>query len=159
MLEPGERLGLALKQPDPQLVNELPTGDDLERHRSLRILLFGLVDDPHATGADLPDTSEVADLPGWDSGLRVGDHARGCPIVDAAGRIFARSTGVPPVARLVVIRSVIRHAATLSSGYRFKSPCRSQRGDPTAQLVQSASVICGPAVGAVASSTPSFSRL
>jgi len=61
VLEPGEHLRLAPEEPDRRLINVAVSPDDLEGDRALWVLLFGLVYDPHPSGADQRDDSEITD--------------------------------------------------------------------------------------------------
>ena len=59
--QPGQRLGLAAEQAQPQLVQACAADHDLEGDAPLRVMLLRLVDDPHAAAAQDREDPELAD--------------------------------------------------------------------------------------------------
>ena len=72
MLEAGEGLHLAAEHAEASVVDVASTADDLERDRTLGVLLFGLVDDAHAARAERPHDAEIADQGRTGRGCRRG---------------------------------------------------------------------------------------
>ena len=60
--KPGQRLGLPPEHPEVLVVDEVPAAHDLEGDLAGRVLLLGLVDDPHPALAELAEDAEAADL-------------------------------------------------------------------------------------------------
>ncbi len=52
VLEPRQRVRLALEHPHPLLVDELPAADDLDRDPAPGVLLLGFVDHTHPAFAE-----------------------------------------------------------------------------------------------------------
>ena len=61
MVQPRRGLRLTLKPHPLRGVAQHPLGEDLEGHGPAQGDLHGLVDDPHAPAADLPDDSEITE--------------------------------------------------------------------------------------------------
>ena len=60
--EAGQGLNLPAEHPEILIVDEVPAAHDLERDLAERVLLLGLVDDPHPALAELSEDAKTADL-------------------------------------------------------------------------------------------------
>ncbi len=60
--EAGQRLDLPAEHSQVLIVDEVPAAHDLEGHLTERVLLLGLVDDPHPALAELSEDAKAADL-------------------------------------------------------------------------------------------------
>jgi hypothetical protein len=63
VLEPGHRLRLELEPLQRPRIHRRGQGEHLQRDPAAQRELLGLVDDPHAPPADLPEDAEVAEDP------------------------------------------------------------------------------------------------
>ena len=60
--EARQRLDLPAEHAEVLIVDEVPAAHDLERDLAERVLLLGLVDDPHPALAELAEDAKAADL-------------------------------------------------------------------------------------------------
>ena len=60
--EAGQRLDLPAEHPEVLIVDEVPAAHDLEGDPAERVLLLGLVDDPHPALAERSEDAKAADL-------------------------------------------------------------------------------------------------